>query len=164
MQRTSVMARIYSGLFFLAFGLSVVMLLTDHNLRTDFGTQSSGYYTHWYVVLATAVADLVGAVLLVLLGSRLAIKGGVVGAGLLLLVFLGAILTYSSVGAASALDFAQYLFGITYSGGDIRYLYDVLVGVYLTAFALGVVIVRVTRVRPMSAVPPGEVRPSGRPR
>lgn len=127
----------YSLPFFLAFALSVVMLLTDANLRTDFGAMGTGFYLHWDVVLATALADLVGAVLLLLVRSRTSIKGGVVGSGLLLAVFVGDILTYKEVGFSSASAFAQYLLGITYYGGDIRYLYDVLLVVYAAAFVAG---------------------------
>jgi len=52
---------VYSMPFLLGFGLSVLILITDKNLQTDFGTMSSGYFVQWYYVLAMAVADLVGA-------------------------------------------------------------------------------------------------------
>lgn len=128
----------YSGAFVLAFALSVVMLLTDTNLQNDFGSMSSGYYLHWYVVLGTAIADLVGAALLIALRSRTAVKLGVIGSGLLVVLFLGDIATYSQVGLASASDMANYLFGVTYYGGDIRYLYDLLLAVYIATFLWGV--------------------------
>ncbi len=145
--QTSTAARVYSGFFALAFALSVVMLVTDSNLRTDFGTLTSGYFSHWYVVLVTAVADLIGAALLGALASRRAIQGGVIGSGLLALVFVGDIFTYGSVGFASATSFAQYLFGLTYYGGDIRYLYDIVLAVYLAAFVYGVAALRRTKER-----------------
>jgi len=157
MERTRRLTLAYSSLFFLAFVLTVVMLATDRNLRTDFGTLSSGYYTHWYVVLFTAVADLVGALLLVVVGSRTTLKVGVVGAGLSALVFLGDVFTYSQVGFASASAFAQYLFGQTYYGGDVRYLYDALVTVYLAAFALGLLALR--RIGPAASPEPGVPQP-----
>lgn len=138
-------AAVYSVPFFLAFALSVVMLLTDTNLQTDFGTVTSGYYFHWYVILITALVDLAGAVLLVAVRSRIAIKAGVVGSGLLALIFLGDVFTYSRVGFSSASSFANYLFGVTYYGGDIRYLYDLIVAVYLVAFVFGLIILRKTR-------------------
>lgn len=138
-------AVVEGGLFFLAAGLSIVMLITDTNLRTDFNTVSSGYYSHWYVVLATAIVDLVGGALLFALRSRRALQAGAVGAGLLVLIYLGDILTYSSVGFGSASDFAQYLFGITYYGGDIRYLYDVVLSIYLAALVFGAIALLVTR-------------------
>lgn len=121
------------------------MLATDNNLRTDFGTVTSGYYLHWYVVLITGLADLAGAALLATLATRKAILGGVVGSGLLALVFVGDILTYSQVGFSSPSSFADYLFGITYYGGNIRYLYDLLVAVYLATFVGGLILFWRTR-------------------
>lgn len=134
----------YGALFALAFALSVVMLTTDTNLRTDFGTVPA-YFSHWYVVLVTAVADLAGAVGLVVRPSRRAIQGGVVGAGLLALLFLADVFTYQQVGFSSPSAFAQYLFGVTYSGGDVRYLYDGIVAVYLGTFVVGLGLLRSTR-------------------
>lgn len=136
---------LYSLAFLLAAGLSFLMLATDRNLQTDFGTISSGYFVHWYVVLATAIADLAGAAVLLVLRSRTAVKLGVVGSALLTLMFVGVIATYAQVGFASASDFAQYLFGITYFGGDLRYLYDALLATYLGTFVAGVVGLALTR-------------------
>lgn len=137
-------SRAYGSFFLVAFALTIVMLLTDSNLRTNFGTVS-GYYFHWWVVLVTGVADILGAALLLALGSRRAAKGGIVGASLLALIFLGDLLTYQQVGFASASDFAQYLFGVTYYGGDIRYLYDVLLAVYIVTALFGVIVLWSTR-------------------
>lgn len=145
MARTRTTAAVYGALFLVAFALSVVMLLTDTNLRTDFGSLPNGYFSHWYVILATTVADALGAALLIGVGSRATIQGGVVGSGLLILVYLGAILTYSQVGFNSAGDFANYLFGITYSGGYIRYLYDAVLAVYVVTFIAGFAALRATR-------------------
>lgn len=144
--RAAALSRAYAVFFLVAFGLSVVMLLTDTNLRTDFGAMPNGYFLHWWVVLVTAVADLVGAALLLALASRLAIKGGVLGSTLLAAVYIGVVFTYSSVGFASAYDFAEYLFGVTYSGGDIRYLYDAVLAVYLLTAVFGAVLLGKTRV------------------
>ncbi len=138
-------ARVYSVPFLLAFALSLVMLATDKNLRTDFGSVTSGYYLHWYVVLIAGLADLAGAILLATLATRRAILGGVVGSGLLTLVFVGDVFTYSQVGFSSAGSFADYLFGITYYGGDIRYLYDLLLAVYIGTFLVGLILYWRTR-------------------
>ncbi len=129
----------YSAAFVLAAGLSILMLITDRNLQTGFGAVSSGYYSHWYAVLALAVTALVGAALLLAFRSRPAVKLGVVGSGLSALLLLAVVFTYQQVGFASAGDFANYLFGVTYSGGDIRYLYDALLTTYLETFAAGAV-------------------------
>ena len=136
---------IYSLAFLAAAGLSVLMLMTDKNLQTDFGTMSSGYFSHWYAVLAMAVADVVAAGLLLLLRSRVSVKLAVVGSGVLTVALLGAILTYQQVGFASAMDFANYLFGVTYFGGDIRYLYDILLATDIAAFVGGIVGLALTR-------------------
>jgi hypothetical protein len=150
----------YYGIpFALAFALSVVMLATDKNLQTDFGTLSSGYYFHWYVVLIAAIADILGAFLLFWTRSRKAVLVGTIGSGLLAAIFVGDIFTYSQVGFASASDFANYLFGITFYGGDIRYLYDVVLAVYVLTFLWGVVVLWRMRRRRASAPPAGSVPP-----
>ena len=131
--------QLYSVPFFLVSVLSMVMLVTDKNLQTNFGTVSSGYFVHWYGVLAIAIIALVAGVVLLLVRSRTTVKLGLVGAGLLTAAWLGVILTYSQVGFASASDFAQYLFGITYYGGNLRYLYDVILAVLLGAVGMGAV-------------------------
>jgi len=141
---------LYSGAFFLAFVLSVVMLVTDTNLQHDFGTMPNGYYYHWYVILGTAVADLIGAALLLILRSRTTIKLGVLGSGIVVVILVSAVFTYSQVGFASASDFANYLFGITYYGGDIRYLYDALLVVYIAAFLWGIIGLAMSRDRPVT--------------
>lgn len=134
--------------FLLAFALSVVMLLTDSNLRTNFGTITSGYYSHWYVVLVTAIVDLIVVGTLVAFRSRTAFKGGVVVSGLMVVLLLADILAYSQVGFSSATDFANYLFGITYYGGNVRYLYDALLGVYIATLVGGLVTLVATRRTP----------------
>jgi len=152
---------IYSLPFFVAAGLSFVMLATDQNLRTDFGTMASGYYLHWYAVLAMAIAALVAATLLLVLRSRSAVKLGVVGSGLRAAARLGAILTYQQVGFASAMDFANYLFGVTYYGGDIRYLYDVLLATDIATCVGGVVGLALTRQTPAAAGAVENGQPAG---
>ena len=141
MPRASFQSRfpiVYSVPFFVAAGLSFLMLITDKNLQTDFGTVSSGYFDQWYLILATAIADVVGAILLLVLRSRRAVLAGVIGSGGLFLLLLAGIFTYAQVGFASATDMANYLFGITYYGGDIRYLFDILLATYVATFLGGV--------------------------
>ncbi|MHB8351074.1 MAG: hypothetical protein ACYDFT_00010 [Thermoplasmata archaeon] len=145
-------ARVYGGLFLLAFLLSVWMLLTDNNLKTNFGLQSSGYFVHWYVIAVLTLADLAGGILLLAVGTRRAVAAGVFGSGLAVLIFLGAILTYAQVGGGyftSPTEFAKYLFGITPSVGDVRYLYD---GLLAVTFAAGLAILR-RRPSPHSTAP-----------
>ncbi|HYA70295.1 MAG TPA: hypothetical protein VEH28_02870 [Thermoplasmata archaeon] len=147
-RRKNLFPVIYGLPFLAAAGLSILMLITDKNLQTDFGTMSSGYYAHWYAVLAMGVADIVAAALLFVFRSRTTVKLGVVGSGLLTVALLGAIATYQQVGFPSAMDFANYLFGVTYFGGDIRYLYDVLLATDIATFvggAVGLVLTRETK-------------------
>jgi hypothetical protein len=152
---------LYSLAFLLAAGLSFVMLATDKNLQTDFGTVTTGYFVHWYAVLVMGLVDLVGAALLLVLRSRTAVKLGVVGSALLTLANLAVIATYSQVGFAYASAFAQYLFGVTYFGGDIRYLYDLLLATYIGTFLLGIVGLSLTRDVPAPAkVSPSDSRPA----
>ena len=141
-------ARSYVPFFLLAFALSVAILLTDRNLRTSFGPVSHGDHTLLYVLLVTALADLVAASLLLFVPVRRAILGGTAGAGLQVLVLTGDILAYREVGFATAADFARYLLGVTYYGGDVRYLYDVLLSVYLVTFVAGLLFLTVARTRP----------------
>ena len=141
----SLFPTIYSLPFLVAAGLSILMLVTDKNLQTDFGTMSSGYFVHWYAVLAMAVVDLVGAGLLLAFRSRTVVKLGVVGSAVLTVALLGAILTYQQVGFTSAMQMANYLFGVTYGGGDIRYLYDVLLATDIATVVGGAVGLALTR-------------------
>jgi len=150
----------YSAPFLLAAGLTILMLATDKNLQTDFGTVSSGYFSHWYAVLAMAAADLAGAGLLLAFRSRAAVKVGVVGSALLSVLLLGVVLTYQQVGFASAMDFANYLFGVTYYGGDIRYLYDALLATDIGTCVVGVVGLVLTRDLPAPAESNGNSRPT----
>jgi len=156
----SLFPTIYSLPFLVAAGLSILMLVTDKNLQTDFGTMSSGYYAHWYAVLAMAVADGVGAGLLLVLRSRTAVKIGVVGSALLTVALLGAILTYQQVGFSSAMQMANYLFGVTYFGGDIRYLYDLLLATDVATVIGGVVGLVLTRESKAPTRPEGTRQPS----
>ncbi len=135
---------IYALPFLVAFGLSVWMLASDMNLQTDFGTKAK-YFLHWYVILVTAVADFAAVVGLILLRSRLAVKLGVAGSGLLALVYVGAIFTYSQVGFSNATQMADYLFGVNYYGGDVRYLYTTVLATYVFTFLLGLVGLWLTR-------------------
>jgi hypothetical protein len=67
---------------------------------------------------------------------------------------VGVVFTYSQVGFASAGDFANYLFGITYYGGDIRYLYDLLLAVYAVTFLYGLLVLVLSRDREATPTPP----------
>lgn len=151
---------VYGLAFLVAGALSVVMLMTDKNLQTDFGTLHSGYFAHWYAVLGMALADFAGAGLLFALRSRLVIKLGVLGAAASAIALLAVVYTYQQVGFASSTQFADYLFGVTYYGGDIRYLYDVLVATYLATAIGGAVGLLLTRSSPSTGTPADSASPT----
>lgn len=169
-------APFYSIPFFVATGLLIAMLVSDGNLAGNFGFNHGGYFVgaffiEWYAVLALAMASLVGGVLLVALRSRTMVKAGVVGAGLAIAVFLGAILTYSWVGFSSAAGVAAYLFGLSYvgpgneTGPHHPYLYPLILGVFIATFATGLVAAALDR-RSQVSKPTPQVEsnsPRGRP-
>jgi hypothetical protein len=152
---------VYSLPFLVAAGLSVLMLVTDKNLQTDFGTVTSGYFSHWYGVLAMTIADLAGAGILLAFRSRLAVKVGVLGSAAFALALVGVVFTYQQVGFQSAQQFAQYLFGDTYFGGDIRYLYDALLATYIGTSVSGAIGLALTRVARASREPVDSGAPTG---
>jgi hypothetical protein len=132
------------------FLLCVVMLVTDKNLQTDFGGKPA-YYAHWYGVLAMALVDLVGA-LVVLAASVPSVRGrmpsflgrntATVALGwsvLAILAMVGIVESYSEVGFSTANQFAQYLFGVTAYPGVLSYipwLYDLLLVLYVVTAAV----------------------------
>jgi hypothetical protein len=143
----------FGGLLLLDFVISVVMLVTDKNLQTDFGA-SSPYYLHWYGVLAMGILDLLlGLVLLTFSATsslarrwpklrRLAVLGSTAWSVLAIIAMVGIVETYPQVGFANANQFAMYLFGTTAYPGALSYipwLYDLLLAAYVLTAILGVV-------------------------
>jgi hypothetical protein len=127
------------------FLLTVVMLATDKNLQTDFGSQSA-YYSHWYGVLVMGLVDLVGALVVLMVAapsmrarcpSFLRRNAATVALGwsvLAILAMVGIVETYSAVGFPSASEFAKYLFGVSAypgAGSYIPWLYDALLVAYV---------------------------------
>ncbi|MGP8071731.1 MAG: hypothetical protein ACLPZM_01180 [Thermoplasmata archaeon] len=144
---------VLSGLLFIDFLLSVVMLVTDKNLQTDFGAQGA-YYAHWYGVLGMAVLDVMLAVSLAWVAStpdskRLASSGrrGLVIAGfawatLSVVALLGIVTSYSQVGFSTMSQFETYLFGTTPYPGALSYipwLYDALLSAYVLSAFVGLI-------------------------
>lgn len=142
--------------------LSIVMLVTDKNLQTDFGAQSP-YYLHWYGVLGMTVLDLLlGLALLVYAtmpmvqkmsasARRGVVIGGLAWTVIAIIAMLGIVATYSQVGFSNAGQFAQYLFGVTPYSGVMSYLpwlYDLLLVAYLVTAIVGALAVRGTHSAP----------------
>jgi hypothetical protein len=148
----------FAILLLLDFIIVLVMLATDKNLQSNFGAQPDRmpYFAHWYALLVEGVFDLLVAIGLFVTAARLSRTGGSsVGRGvvmgavlytfLALLADLAIVFAYQQVGFPSASQFAQYLFGVTASSGDIRYLYDALLAVYVLTLAVGALALRRVR-------------------
>ncbi|PSN84396.1 hypothetical protein B9Q03_13120 [Candidatus Marsarchaeota G2 archaeon OSP_D] len=122
----------------LDFIVTLAILITDKNLQTDFGA-THPYYLHWYVLLVTALVDIVGAPLVYLKSSRRLI-GAAAGWSVFMALFQVAdIATYKLVGFATPSQFAVYLFGLTHYNGALPYipgLYDILLLLYVATAAV----------------------------
>jgi len=147
------LAMVFGSLLILDFILVIVMLATDKNLQTDFGS-SSAYYIHWYAGLGIGVITLLAALFILATAgrttadgkptgmSRLGVLGGTAWAWLVVVGLFGVVATYSQVGFASASQFARYLFGVSAYPGSLSYipwLYDVVIAVYILSAIVGVV-------------------------
>jgi hypothetical protein len=144
-------------LLFLDFIVVVVMLATDKNLQTDFGSLSSGYYSHWYGLLAEGILDLIIAAAVLSTVSLGALKrrslsnrkyvviGGLLWTILAIVAMLAIVETWSQVGFQNMSQFSQYLFGVT-AYKDVKpyipWLYDLLLGMYILTALAGVVATR----------------------
>ncbi|MGA8543603.1 MAG: hypothetical protein WB947_08745 [Thermoplasmata archaeon] len=146
----------FGVLFFVDLILSIVMLATDKNLQTDFGSVSP-YYFHWWGVLVMAVVDLVVGVSLIAVSfppvqhrmsgyvRRAGTVAAFVWAIVAILVMVGIVTAYSQVGFKTMSMFEQYLFGVTPYSGALSYipwLYDALLGAYIVTAIVGVFALR----------------------
>jgi hypothetical protein len=145
----------FGALLIVDFLLVAVMLATDKNLQTDFGSQPA-YYVHWWGLLALGVLDLLLGALLVaaefppvqgwLPGARRKYLhlGAVLWTILSVVAMLGIVETYSQVGFQSMSQFEQYLFGVSAYPGALSYipwLYDLLVAASALTALVGIVAV-----------------------
>jgi hypothetical protein len=143
----------FAVLLLIDFLLILVMLGTDMNLQTDFGSVAK-YYAHWYGLLFEGILDLILAVGLLATVALPALRGrsvssrrgivllGVVWSVLAIVAMVGIVETYQQVGFSSASQFAQYLFGTTAYPGALSYipwLYDALLTVYVLTALVGVI-------------------------
>jgi hypothetical protein len=143
----------FSILLLVDFALVVVMLATDKNLQSDFGSlHPPPYFAHWYGLLVEGIADLVGALVLLVVVARPAMQGKSVAARrwlmrggflwtvLAIVAMVGIVESYQMVGFSSATQFAQYLFQPSpYPGAEpyIPWLYDALLAAYLLTALVG---------------------------
>jgi hypothetical protein len=130
----------FSLLFLIQFVITIVILLTDQNLQTDFGTVPK-YFIHWYGLLVTGLVDIVAFIVLLVARKRSMVGVGVGWAVFMAIFQIADIATYGMLNVGlSASSFAQYLFGVTKFKGALPYipgLYDLLFAIYVIAIAVG---------------------------
>lgn len=122
----------------LAFVLTLLLLVSDKNLQTDFGTVKP-YYLHWYVMLFSAIADAAGVILLAGLRLRTLRVLGALWCAVMVVLMVADIATYKLVGFSTPSQFAQYLFGLSFYRGALPYipgLYDALFAVYVAGLII----------------------------
>ncbi len=135
----------FSLLFLIQFVITMLILFTDQNLQTDFGTVPK-YFIHWYGLLATGLVDIIAFIVLLAVRKRSMVGVGV-GWGVFMAVFqIADIATYSMLNVGiSAGSFAQYLFGVTKFSGALPYIpgmYDLLFAIYLIVIGVGLYVYR----------------------
>jgi hypothetical protein len=160
MGRGTVLA--FALILLLDFVVIVVMLATDKNLQTDFGSITNpsftNYYAHWYALLAEGILTLLVALALCFYAfrgtarpTRAVVLGAFAYSVLAFLGNVGIVAAYQMVGYSNLTQFADYLYGITASSGDIRYLYDVLIVLGLITIGVGGAALRAVRKSPPPA-------------
>ncbi|MHB1709203.1 MAG: hypothetical protein ACYCT2_07000 [Thermoplasmataceae archaeon] len=135
----------FSLLFLVQFVITLVILFTDQNLQTDFGTVPK-YFIHWYGLLATGLVDIIAFIVLFVARKRSLVGVGV-GWGVFMAIFqIADIATYSTLNVGlSAGSFAQYLFGVTKFSGALPYIpgmYDLLFVLYIVVIGVGLYVYR----------------------
>jgi len=136
--------RITGFLLLVDFIITIVILFTDKNLQTDFGSVSP-YFIHWYGLLITGIIDIIGAAIIIAKPGRGFQKTGTIGSFLLAVFLVADLATYKMVGFSSVGQFATYLFGFSHYSGALSYipgLYDVLFAFYLITGIAGAAILR----------------------
>jgi len=136
--------RMIGFLLVVDFIITMVILFTDKNLQTDFGSVKP-YFIHWYGMLVTGIIDIFGAVIIIAKPARVYQKVGTVGSALLAVFLVADLATYKMVGLSSVSQFATYLFGFSHYPGSKPYipgLYDILFLFYIITAITGVFILR----------------------
>jgi hypothetical protein len=133
---------VLSFIFYVCFALTVVILVTDQNLQTNFGAVKP-YFIHWYGLLITGLVDLIGGVLFLVRRNPPLFVANIWF--VFMPIFMVAdTLTYAEVFFNSPAQFAVYLFGFKKFPGTLAYipgLFDVLFALYILGF-LACVLVR----------------------
>jgi hypothetical protein len=159
----------FGVLLLVDFLITLVMLVTDKNLQTDFGGHPQ-YYLHWYGALAMGVLDLLAGLTVLAYAAvpflqrmsttarKVVVTGALAWTIVAILAMVGIVETYQQVGFQNASQFAQYLFGVTAYPKVLSYipwLYDLLLIFYLLTAVVGVLAVMQVR-KTWSAPPPAE--------
>ena len=135
----------FSLLFLIQFVITMLILFTDQNLQTDFGTVPK-YFIHWYGLLATGLVDFVAFIVLLAVRKRSMVGVGVGWAVFMAIFQIADIATYGMLNVGlSAGSFAQYLFGVTKFAGALPYIpgmYDLLFAIYIIAIGVGIYVYR----------------------
>lgn len=132
----------FSVLFFIQFLITLIILTSDQNLQTDFGTVPK-YFLHWYGMLVSGIVDIIAFVILIFTAKRLFIGLGVIWGAFMAVFQVADILTASSLNVGlTESQFATYLFGFSKYPGALPYipgLYDVLFAIYIVIVIAGIV-------------------------
>ncbi|MHB8361156.1 MAG: hypothetical protein ACYDDC_05060 [Thermoplasmataceae archaeon] len=143
------MIRFLGMLLLIDFIVTLTILITDNNLKNDFGIyKGSGYFYHWYGLMITGILDLIGAIILFIKPQKIFLMLGAIWSIIMIAFTVGDIFQYKSVGFSNASQFASYLFGLSkFPGAEPYYpgLFDILVGIYVIALIYSIIAVIKTR-------------------
>lgn len=131
-------------LFFMAFVLESLVLFTDQNLRTDFGTVHP-FFIHWYIFFLLDIVTVLVVIVLLTSRGKLASRIGLAWPIIMVLVMLGDIVTYSSVGFSTPSQFADYLFGFSKYPQTLNYipgLYSMIFIIYVISIMVSLYSIR----------------------
>lgn len=129
-------AKLIAAILFACFALTSLILATDVNLQTNFGSVKP-FFIHWYGLLVTGIIDLVGGVLF-LRAARPPYLIATIWFVFMPVFMVADTLTYAEVYFKTPAQFAVYLFGITKYPGTLYYIpgaFDALFALYLAGFA-----------------------------
>jgi hypothetical protein len=140
---------VISGLYIVSFIIGLVILATDNNLKTDFGYVHP-YFIHWYIFMFLDIITLVTSIYIGFFSSdRNYTKIALIWSSIMVLIMLGDLLTYSSVGFSTPVQFAYYLFGFSKYPQSLSYipgLYSLLFVVYIFTIIVSIFFIRSSKV------------------
>jgi len=109
-------------LLMLASVASLLILITDRNLQTDFGA-TKPYYYHWYGLLLLTFITLLGGSFTLIKNERTSRIIPVLGSLIpLIFILVDVFFLYGTVGFHNPDQFATYLFGLSKYPDTLSYL------------------------------------------